>query len=64
MHQKHHHHHHPGHAEIAVAAYFLWEKEGKPLFNASLTFANWIDGKAQLECNHSHAPHGPGHGIE
>lgn len=51
--EHHHHHHHGRGAEIfhetQVAAYYLWEAAGKPLFDAAITFENWIDAEENLE---------------
>lgn len=54
-----HHHHEPTEEEISVAAYFLWLGEGCPWGNDELTFANWLDGKGDLENKHFPPPPPP-----
>jgi hypothetical protein len=48
------HRHYATHEEIAIAAYYMWEADGSPLFDASITEANWIDAQSELDGNHRH----------
>lgn len=41
--------HHRHHEEIARLAHENWEKDGKPLFVAAVTFENWVDAVHALE---------------
>lgn len=41
--------HHRHHEEIARLAHQNWEKDGKPLFVAAITFENWVDAVHALE---------------
>lgn len=50
--ERHHHHHAPPEDEIRVAAYYLWQASGSPLFNAAITMENWIDAEENLEHHH------------
>ena len=53
--QEHHHHRHrehEPHQEIAVAAYYIWQKEGSPFGDERLALENWYEGEAQVERRH------------
>ena len=45
----------PSHHEIAVRAYEIWERRGRPEFVEQVTLADWFDAEREL-CHHEH-PH-------
>lgn len=54
---EHHHEHAPTQEELELAAYLNWCESGKPYFDASITFANWLDAVEAFENADEHHPH-------
>lgn len=55
-HRHHHHHYEPSHADIAVAAYYIWLREAsEPIIDSpELAVSNWLEAEQDLIADHEH----------